>query len=46
MIKNISNEELKRLLEEAVTLGMGKGWMHNAGVSSRSCCPWKKVVLM
>jgi len=40
MTKRLSPEELKKLLEEAVTLGMGKGWTHNQGVSSRCCCGW------
>jgi hypothetical protein len=39
--KDLSAEMLKKL-EEAVTFGMGKGWTHNSGRSTRCCCPWNK----
>ncbi|MDC3961121.1 hypothetical protein [Polyangium jinanense] len=45
MFKNLSADQIKQLLEEAVTLGMGKGWTHNRGVSSRCCCSWHVTVI-
>jgi hypothetical protein len=41
--KEFSAEQLQKL-EEAVTLGLGKGWTHNSGRSTRACCPWNKIV--
>ncbi|WP_433935464.1 hypothetical protein AB3662_12105 [Sorangium cellulosum] len=45
MFKNLSAGQIKQLLEEAVTLGMGKGWTHNRGVSSRACCSWAVMLV-
>ncbi len=46
MNKNALTEERLRKLEEAMTLGMGKGWTHNSGQSVRCCCPWNKIINM
>ena len=40
--KNLTPKQIADL-EAAVTLGMGNGWLHNAGKSSRACCSWKPI---
>jgi hypothetical protein len=41
--RTFTAEQLQKL-EEAVKLGMGAGWMHNSGRSTRDCCSWNKII--